>query len=65
MRDRIDPYSPDPVCTQEVGLLDCMAVCECSQPDPLPEGRTGLHAGCQLSVPDKRHLVIVHMVQTL
>ena len=63
--DSPDTHSTDFVCIEEVGLLDRMAVCEHSQPDPLPEGRPGVHADRQLSVPGQRHMVAVHMVQAL
>ena len=62
LRDSPDIDGTDSVRAEEVGLLDSMAFRERGQPDSLPEGRTGLHAGSQLPVLGKRHLVPVHMV---
>ena len=65
LRDSSYTHCPDIVGIEEMGLLDCMALCEYSESDALSEGRTGLHADSQLPVPYKRHMVAVHMVQVV
>ena len=65
LRDSVDPYRADFVGTQEMGLLDSMAVCEYRQSDAVPEGRTGVYADCQLPVSGQRRVVTVQLVQTL
>ena len=63
--DSVDSYSADIVSIEEMGLLDSMAFCECSQSDAVPEGRLGVYADSQLYVPCKRYMVAVHMVQII
>ena len=49
--DSVDPYRSDIVSIEEMGLLDSMAFCECSQSDAVPEGWLGVYADSQLLVP--------------
>lgn len=65
LRDGAHPHSADFVGAEEVGLLDCMAFCECGEPDALSQGWPCVHAGSKLPVPDQRHMVIDHMVQAI
>ena len=60
--DRADPHSTDFVGVEEMGLLDCMAVCEYCKSDALSEGRTGVHADCQLPVSRQWRVVTIYMV---
>ena len=65
LRDCAYPYGSDFVGVEEMGLLDCMAFCECGQSDPLPEGRSGIHADSKLPVSGQRNMVVVHMVPAI
>ena len=48
--DSADSYSSAIVSDEEMGLLDCMAVCEYSQSDTVFEGWAGLYADSELFI---------------
>ena len=48
--DSADSYSSAIVSDEEMGLLDCVAVCEYRQLDIVFEGWSGVHADSQLLV---------------
>ena len=63
--DSSDLDCPAFVCDEEMGLLDCMAICEYRKLDLILEGWLDVYADSQLPLPRKRHLVAFQLVQTL
>ena len=62
LRDCADIDGSAPFGSEEMGLLDSMALCEHCEPDALSEGGSGVHADCQLPLSCEWCMVAVHLV---
>ena len=60
-----DAACPVPFGSEEMGLLDCLAGRECRLHYPLLERWPGIHADSERSVPNKRTLVALDLVQAI